>query len=156
MKLLISDTFMAKGKGDIIGKRELIPLVGCGPHDARYSLRLRRIADAMMALARKAGDPITVAQIKGDLKILTDVVASRYNADANDQGVRRIRSSNRRLGEVKTASFTDQERQQHDRRCVVAGARTALVSGAMVNRVAKMSTHQRLLPAGESYRSRKG
>lgn len=155
MPIFVPDTFLARAKGGVITRQELEALVGCGPRDARYSLRVCQIADALMTIKRQAGEPCTIAQVKSDLRILTDAEASKYNAGLNGSAVRRLRTSNRRLSEVKVDAFTEAQRKEHDRRLAVSGARVALTSASMVNRVANLTAHQRVLPTARSYRGAK-
>jgi hypothetical protein len=156
MGTFVPDTFLARRKGDVVTQQELQGLVGCGPRDSRYSLRVCQLADALMTLKRQSGEPCTIAQVKSELRFLTDAEASRYNAGLNNQAVKRIRTSNRRLTEVKVDAFTEAQRSEHDRRLAVSGARVALTSASMVNRLAKLGPHERVLPTARTYRSRRG
>jgi hypothetical protein len=153
-KLSIPDTFMARGKGDVITSAEVSALIGCDPAHRRYSLRACAAADAMMKLKRKKGEPCTIIQVKDDLRILTDAEAASYNRRISDTKVRGLRQSHRRNCEVQVERLTERQRAEHDRDLGVTGARVAATSAAVIRGMTTLRPQARTTPGARSYRTK--
>lgn len=151
MRNSVPDTFMARGKGDVISKAELQALVGVAPADVRYSLRICAIAAAMERMKRAAGQPCTIIQSKSDLKILTDAESATYNKERSDVHVAGLRRAHRRNCEVQSGGLTEEQRNKHDRDLVVTGARVAVTMGHAINRLVNLRPAERSTPGAESY-----
>jgi len=122
-------------KGDSWNQDQLIEIVS-----AMIGKPVNRESDAyrlgVLAFSQRVSDElasrgrvVTVATVKGAVKVLTDPEASIYNAAAFEAAFRRAGRSHFRGASVDVASLDDEQRKKHDNRLAIQGAMLQAAAG---------------------------
>lgn len=95
-----------------------------------YQLGLLCLQNHIAKMLRRVGRVLTVVCRKGSIEILTHRQAAVYNADRFNQGIKAMRSSNKRLIAVDASELSQDERAKHDENIV---RQSRLLAGIRLN-----------------------
>lgn len=109
-------------KGDVISLQEIQKVIGIDPDDDQRAFDLARLA--LMAKIdtdlQRIGKQFTVAQVKGEIKVLTDEEASVYNSKRLGNAIRTMQKAHIKISSVETGDFDDELKGKHERRVYVS------------------------------------
>lgn len=124
--------FDAMAKGDRISRGEVAEIVAVNedddPHKFRFEM-MRLMQFIRNELARR-GRPWTVCEVKGDVAILTDEEASKYNDRRFNQQVRGALVNHAQNLGVDVSNLSAAQLQRHDRNLSRNGAIVAAIANA--------------------------
>lgn len=108
-------------KGDQWTLDEIEKITGQIRDTVSYQFAVMALKDRIFRECRDRGKHVTLAIIKGSLRVLTDEEAALYNARSFRQGFRRSMRSFVRMSKVNTNGLTDSQKGEHERNLVVYG-----------------------------------
>lgn len=119
-------------KGDEISVERVEVIVGVRYTDRRYALAACQLASWIEGEKLDRGEYVTVATVKGAIRVLTDAEAADYltrRFAAHEAG---LRTSARRKAGVDRSALTEDGRAKHDRELVTMGMKLRRLRGREV------------------------
>lgn len=131
-------------KGDLFTIEELEKILSRRRDHKQFPFYLMGFAKNIEREMASRGQVVTVAQVNGSLKVLTDQEASIYNHDMFARNIRGLIHCHQRALGVDVVDFKEDERKTHDRMLEVQGKTLQAVSRVRI----ELPTwpHRRLLP----------
>jgi hypothetical protein len=136
--------FDALKKGDEIEADRLESITNTKRGTDQYNLAVLALRARIMQELKDRGKFVTVAVVKGCLRLLTDEQAALYNARMYRAGFQRAGRSLKRLAKVDVGNLTDQQKQDHERTLLVFGK--MLQAAKTARREIAATPYQRTLP----------
>jgi hypothetical protein len=109
-----------------------------------YNLALLVLRNRILTECKDRGNHFTVVRIKGALHVLTDEQAAVYNADTFRAGIKKMKVSFKRLGQVDQIGLSEEQKRQHERSLFVCGK--VLQSVQSTRKELRGEAHQRTTP----------
>lgn len=108
-------------KGDAWATDELERLTGKRRDTTEYQFAVMALKSRIYRELKDRGKRVTLAVVKGALRVLTDEEAALYNARTFRQGFRRSVRSFSRMSTVNQAGMTERQKADHERNLIVYG-----------------------------------
>lgn len=119
----------ALSKGSEIERADVERIVGRKFEDRRYALAVTNLCDWIEREMAHRGERVTVASVKGAVRILTDAEAATYQSGRFRSHEAGLRASARKKAQVDRSQLTEAERDKHDRELTVMGAKLTRLKG---------------------------
>jgi hypothetical protein len=137
--------FDAVQKGDSWAPDVLEELTSTRRGTVSYQFACLELRARIMRECLDRGKPVTVAMVKGSLRVLTDEEAALYNVKTFKSGLRRSVRSVKRLARVNPANLNEAQRAEHERNLTLCSLMMTAARKARRERL-QVTAHVRSVP----------
>ena len=116
MKFEIDIDVLIKGSVISVAECERVLKLRRDDDVAGYQFGLMQLCDFVQRSLWKVGREWTLKTSQGEILVLTDEQASEYNASQFENGMAKMRRSNKRLRSVDIRNIDESKRNEHDER----------------------------------------
>jgi hypothetical protein len=138
-------------KGSVVTVAEVERIYGVKQGTDKYNLKALVLGEAIERALEGRGEHVTVKCEKGNLVVLRDAEASKYNASEAMRHLRGMERRHRQMGRVDVSELTAAQRMEHNRRHLIIGSMLLAAAKARKMTVATLVHKRRtpgLLPQG--------
>lgn len=107
--------FETLSKGDSLSPSELEAILHVSEGSKEYAFKVMALQQQITEAFRQSGQRVTVAMVKGSLRVLTDPEASEYNAKRFRKSLRTVAETHERMCAVDVGQLSREERDEHER-----------------------------------------
>lgn len=117
-------------QGDVISIARLVEIIGCASDTAKFHALRNDMCQEIEKCLWDRGNKWTVCIVKGEIRVLTDPEASRYNSHGFRKHQRGLVDSHRHMLAVNVGCLSIDDQRTHDRTAKMQGVTLAAMAAA--------------------------